>query len=742
MTFSPAFVFLNSAYVLPGLALVAIPIIIHLINRLRYRRVRFAAMEFLLASEERNRRRILLEQLLLLLLRILLILLIVALLGRLMLSASQLSLFQGAQSHHLVVLDDSGSMRDRVGDSTAFDEARAVIRKLVAEGANQPGTQKFTLILASRPDDTPSGMSERTIDAAFLDEVDRRLDDLECTHQSPDLLRAIQAAQSRLSDDPTDLKHLHVISDFRTQEWFDNKALADVLKDLDDAGVAVNLVRTVDAQHQNVAITDLTGSVEVAAAGIPVSLQVSVANYGSRLAEDVRVGLSVDGRAVPMNLVFETIEPETEVERSFELTFDSAGAHRVEVALVGDALEQDNTRHLAVLVPEENPVLIIDGAPGGEQGIYIADALAADTSVTGFTTIVDGPDYLRKFPLDRFHLIYMVNVPELQPDGLAALEQFVEGGGGLAWFLGDAVIPAYYNDQLVKESGGLFPAPLGTAPLSLPRDPTETAGPDIAPTSHPLFRILSGSDNPFVDVVFVNHYYPLADSWNPTEHPDVELVAELRNGRPLMLEHRFGAGRIITCLTSAGPLRGPDGQPWTNWANGPGAPSFAVLQLDLAKSIARRDRALPQQMVGEPLRETVVASLYEGEVEFVSPDRRVTQIQVEQPAGDDEATVQFPETDAPGIYGVRLVTKGREQIEKLIAVNVPQSEGRLELATDEQIHQSVGATTQLTIQPPGRFDWIRSRAPGADVRWWLLFLLVVFGVCEQALACRLSFHHS
>ena len=50
--------FLNPAFVLPGAALVSVPILIHILSRLRYKRVRFAAMEFLLESEELNRRRI------------------------------------------------------------------------------------------------------------------------------------------------------------------------------------------------------------------------------------------------------------------------------------------------------------------------------------------------------------------------------------------------------------------------------------------------------------------------------------------------------------------------------------------------------------------------------------------------------------------------------------------------------------------------------------------------------------
>jgi hypothetical protein len=747
--------FLNPAFFWSGAALISVPIIIHLINRLHYRRVRFAAMEFLLASEQKSRRRILLEQMLLLLLRILMVLLLLALVGRLVLSASQLSLFQGAKSHHLVLLDDSGSMRDRVGETSAFEEAKSIIRKLVAEGANRPGTQKFTLLLASRPDETIAGLSERDIDEVLVDEVSTRLEDLECTHQSPDLAVALEAAKSRLVDDRTDLKHLHVISDFRRGNWFDNKSLAATLKALDQAKVAINLVRTVADAHENLALTDLSGAVEVAAAGVPVTLNVKVSNFGTRAAEGVRVGVAVDGRQVAMNLVFDSIGPGQEVERPFEITFDTAGKHRVQVSLESDPLEQDNFRYLAVEVPEENPVLIIDGAPGGEQGTYIADALAADKSVTGFATVVDGPDHLRKSPLERFHLIYLVNVPELQADGLDALEKFVAAGGGLVWFMGDAVRPAYYNDKLFRDGTGLFPARLGGAPAHLPRDPSQTTGADIAASNHSLFHILSGEQNPFVDVVFVNEYYPLDRQWLAEQLPgsiNVKLVASLRDRSPLVLEHTYGKGRVVTCLTSAGPLLTPEGEQWNNWANGPAAPSYAVFQLDLAKYVARSDRTLPRRTVGESIGETFSRTLYQDTVEFISPDDQVTQIKaIELPADEEISTagaaptvrplsVTFRDTDAPGIYGVRLTTQDRQPIEKLVAYNVPVEEGQLMLVTDEQIRKATGPLQQLTIQPAGAFGWIRSESPGEDIRWFVLTLLIVFGVCEQAMAYRLSYH--
>ena len=44
------------------------------------------------------------------------------------------------------------------------------------------------------------------------------------------------------------------------------------------------------------------------------------------------------------------------------------------------------------------------------------------------------------------------------PEG--AHERFVQGGGGLCFFLGDKIEPNAYNTMLFNEGKGLFPVPL------------------------------------------------------------------------------------------------------------------------------------------------------------------------------------------------------------------------------------------------------------------------------------------
>ena len=73
--------FLNTA-MLWGLAALAVPIFIHLLNRRRFRRVPWAAMRFLKVSVEQNQRRMKLEDWLLLLVRCAMVALLALLVAR------------------------------------------------------------------------------------------------------------------------------------------------------------------------------------------------------------------------------------------------------------------------------------------------------------------------------------------------------------------------------------------------------------------------------------------------------------------------------------------------------------------------------------------------------------------------------------------------------------------------------------------------------------------------------------
>ena len=133
-----------------GLPVVAAPVLIHLINMLRHRRVDWAAMEFLLISQRKHRTWIIFKQLLLLLLRILAVAAVVLMVAQPILRNQWGNLLGTTKTHHVVLLDDSFSMSDRWGDTNAFAQARSVVERIGAAAARETQPQIVTLLRFSR----------------------------------------------------------------------------------------------------------------------------------------------------------------------------------------------------------------------------------------------------------------------------------------------------------------------------------------------------------------------------------------------------------------------------------------------------------------------------------------------------------------------------------------------------------------------------------------------------------------
>ena len=119
------FAFLNPL-LLWAIPLAALPVIIHLLNRRRFTRVPWAAMEYLLAAMKRNRKRLRMEQWLVLLLRTLAVLFLILLVARPQLEGGGLI---GVQKHHVVLLNDSSfSARVRSSSRTSRSFSTCISR--------------------------------------------------------------------------------------------------------------------------------------------------------------------------------------------------------------------------------------------------------------------------------------------------------------------------------------------------------------------------------------------------------------------------------------------------------------------------------------------------------------------------------------------------------------------------------------------------------------------------------------
>lgn len=122
--------FLNTI-MLGGLAAIAIPILIHLLNRRRFRKVMWAAMRFIAASVEKNKRRMEIEDLILLALRCLIVALIALALARPTLRNVTAGFLGGGRTAGILLLDNSLSMGMSDGTSTRLDKAKRAAEQAI-----------------------------------------------------------------------------------------------------------------------------------------------------------------------------------------------------------------------------------------------------------------------------------------------------------------------------------------------------------------------------------------------------------------------------------------------------------------------------------------------------------------------------------------------------------------------------------------------------------------------------------
>src|ERR1041384_2938324 len=115
-----AFGFANG-WMLPGLAAASIPIIIHLLNRRKFRETPWAAMQFLLAAIRKNYRRVRLEQWILLAVRTAIVILVALGMAKPFLeSLGAIPVLAGQRTHRVLVLDGSMSMAYAPAQVTRF----------------------------------------------------------------------------------------------------------------------------------------------------------------------------------------------------------------------------------------------------------------------------------------------------------------------------------------------------------------------------------------------------------------------------------------------------------------------------------------------------------------------------------------------------------------------------------------------------------------------------------------------
>jgi hypothetical protein len=722
-----------------GLPLVALPVLIHLINLMRHRRVPWAAMEFLLASQKRHQKSILFKQWLLLLLRMLAIAAVVLMVAQPVVRNRWGAMFGGSTTHHVLLLDDSFSMSDRWADTSAFNEAKRVAARLGASAEHQDSPQFFTLLRFSRAAQLARGgrpdMLAEPVDAGFEAKLEKALGELNASQTAAGPDEAL-AALDRLPPKGADENRIvYLLSDFRTSQWQDPAALVKSMSRIDQTGAQIHLVDCAEGIHQNLAIVGLRAASGTRAAGVPLTMEVTVRNFGPGAKERVSVVVEDDGHPRPA-VVIEELPPGKSATRRFSVLFTSAGQHEVTARLESDAVDIDNRRWAVVDVPLAADVLIIDGDAKARDAYFLATALAPGGKITsGIKPLIETPSYLRNHALDGFETIYLANVPRLEDVEIDALETFVKGGGGLAIFLGELSRAAFYNDKLYRNGEGLFPLPLA-GPAELPVERLDKA-PDIEAGDHPIFSVFAGERNSFLNLVVVNRYFAAERNWAPAPESSVKVIARLRNKAPLAVERQFGQGRVVAILTKAAPVETELGS-WNNWARD--NPSFVVAMLEMQSYLAAPRHPDAGRLVGTALSLGLDTSKVLPQVRFVPPgDDAGASVTVDATADGPAHKAVLADPGAAGIYQAQLTRIDGSPAVERFAYNVSGDEGDLRKIEPTQMAGRLSGL-RYEFHRSGDITYNPQQLAGFNLSESLLYALLGVLLVESGLAYAASYH--
>ncbi|KKK97212.1 hypothetical protein LCGC14_2655000, partial [marine sediment metagenome] len=198
-------------------AAASVPVIIHLLNRRRFKVIEWAAMHFLRESVRRNRRRLRLEELILLALRSLAIFLLAVAVGRFLgcTPAPIVGVSSRAQMTHVFILDDSASMGQKLADTTSFAKAASDLADMLERIAS---TDRVAVLATSRPKRSEALFDLSTLSAP--EELGNQLRSGKPSDGSAGLDQALATAEELFGLVSTE-KRLYVLSDFRRADYAD-----------------------------------------------------------------------------------------------------------------------------------------------------------------------------------------------------------------------------------------------------------------------------------------------------------------------------------------------------------------------------------------------------------------------------------------------------------------------------------------------------------------------------------------
>ena len=707
-----------------GLAAMALPIVVHLLNQRQPRPLAFGAIEFVLRSQRQKARRLRLRQILLLALRCLLIAAVALALARPSIKprGAQAAATAGPQAT-VLVLDASLSMRYRIGASTLFARARAeALAALDRLGPDEPASVLLCFQGAPAQAQAPS-----------FDRVSARraLQEAQPTFLGSDLTSCLAAAARALGESPVAGKRIIAFSDLAA-----HSIRLDAPPPLVPAAPAAGSAAPGPGVRPAVVLVDAAQGRELPNAAI-TSVQVrpslplgprgyevvaTVANFSASNVAALPVLLRIGAQTLAKGFVD---VPARGTARKTLGAVLPAGLVTGRIELARDdaqGLDEDDGQDFTVQVPRDVKALIVDGAPSSlrsrDEAFFVEAALAPARTGGRIVAQTLDADAAANSPLDGVDVVVLLDIAAPSRAFAERLRAAVRQRGlGLFIALGDHVDPDAYNDAF----GDLLPRPLHLLKTAsepgTPEAEDHAARFGVIDWTHPLFRIFAPTEREGLESARTYRYALL----KPDPAAQARTLAAYDDGAPALVEARLGQGRVLLYTSTVS-------QSWSDW---PLRSSFLpVLQqaVSFLGAALEEKVALPSRVGDErvllPPSGVVLASV-------LGPDGREAPLRREKP--DAPELVAGPLAQ-PGLY--KPLSRGpplREEPDLFFVATLDARESDLRRVDEAELKAQLGGAGSARVAASAQ---AAEGARGTPLWGGLLLLAALALLGEGALTRR------
>jgi hypothetical protein len=499
---------------LAGLAVLAVPVILHLTRRQRSRVVEFPSLMFLERIPYRSMRRRKIRHWLLLLVRASALVLLVAAFARPLFTDVDLAAGTVLGPREVVIL------LDRSYSMSHGDRWNAAIAAATEVATGLQPVDRASLIFFDE------GARAATRSVSEPERLVRALEEVRVGSMGTRYGPALKLVESILADSDLPNQELFIFSDFQRAGWSgetDVRLPAHVRITPVPVGGADG-----DPAPENVTVADLELRRDLFSGRERVTAAARLTRVGGQEPRDIEVTLSVDGRALESAMA--TLGAEGAAGVTFEPFTLPGPFTRGEVSVSADGLTPDDARRFAISPGRARSVLVVRGASaGGRSTLYLERALGISRGA-GYRVDVRGSGALTA-DLAQRSVVVLSDVP-LSGPAADNLRGFLEAGGGALVVLGE-------SSRVAPAAAGLLPATVGA-----PVDRLEAGRLGYVDYSHPVLETFAGPDGGDFSRARFYRYRAL------TPVDSARVLARYDDGQPAMVEGRVGQGRVIVWASS------------------------------------------------------------------------------------------------------------------------------------------------------------------------------------------------